>query len=271
MEIKDILLYLRAGAGFDAALALAVDLARRHGAGLAAVCACAEPVPGIADSYAIGSAGVGEAIAHRNARIAEALTPVKAALEAAASRAGIAAQWAAARPEDTLEDLAVRARLCDLAVLAAPARRDAADRRLAELVALGAGTPCLLAPDVARASAEFAHVVLAWDGSREAKRALTDGLTFLKAARRVTVAIANGEASPEGVTRHLANHGVICDVETPENADAVGGALLRCCAGLEADLLIMGAYGHARAAELILGGATRTILAEARLPVLLSH
>lgn len=273
MELKDILVFLRAGGAWEAPLALAADLARRHGASLSAVCACEEPPLDVADGFVIGSEGVAEVIARRNARITARVAPVKAAFHAAlADRSGGPGRWMPGEPDAAPESLAIQARICDLAVLARSAGRGGADHRLAELVALGAGTPCLLVPPDGSSCAEFARVVLAWDGSREAKRALTDGLGFLSAARTVTLVIAGGEAAPDGVLRHLARHGVVAELmEVEAGHGGPGAALLRACHALAGDLLIMGAYGRSRSAELILGGATRTILADAELPVLLSH
>ena len=174
---------------------------------------------------------------------------------------------------------AARARFADLVIAGRPQAHDRAGRVLVETLALATGTPCLIVGQAPARSSGFERIVLAWNGSREAKRATDDGLEFLRCAKTVSVAIveervATGATSSldQPLLRHLARHGVHAQVEriAPSHRGA-GEALLSRCRSFKADLLIMGAYGHARAAELILGGATRSILAHAEVPVLLSH
>ncbi|MFI4976680.1 MAG: universal stress protein [Caulobacterales bacterium] len=279
MEIKHIVVFLRAGDPYEARLAVAAALAAQYDAAVAGVCAFAEPVPDIADSYAIGPGAADDVLSHRDAAIALAVAPVEAAFRAAAAERDIDCTWVLSAPDEAPSSLARHARLSDLAVVARPSADTHADHRLAELVALGSGTPCLVAPEGAPPPRAFERVLLAWNGGREAKRALDDGLVFLKHAKTVivvTVVDGRDEAAeaPSGgpVLAHLARHGVGASLELVEAPDGdAGAALLRHCVAAQADLLIMGAYGHSRAAELVLGGVTRTILARAGLPVLLSH
>ena len=122
-------------------------------------------------------------------------------------------------------------------------------------------------------------MALAWNGSREAKRALDDGLTFLKAAAEVAIVVANEEATraidrnqTDALRRHLARHGVLAQViRTDSGRRGAGEAIIEQCESFGAELLVMGAFGHSRAAEMIMGGATRTVLARTRIPTLLSH
>jgi nucleotide-binding universal stress UspA family protein len=275
MEIKDILLYLEAGQSCGARLALAAALARAHGAFLTALCACPEPVTDLADDYAIGPEAVGDALAHRSAAIVQLLAPTEKAFRAVVADRAVEAVWTCAAPNETPLQLAARARLYDLAIIARPAG-GRIGRRLAEIAALTSGTPCLFVAEGGRVPASFDRVLAAWNGSREAKRALDDGLEFLKAAKHVGLLVVDGgadELAPaEAVLRHLARHGIEASLERVCKAhEDDGSVLLGQCDRFDADLLVMGAYGHSRATELILGGATRTVLAEASLPVLMSH
>ncbi|MDR3512984.1 MAG: universal stress protein [Caulobacteraceae bacterium] len=276
MEIKDILVFLEAGAPCEARLDLARTLAQRFGAVVSGLCASPEPAMDFADSYVIGPAAVGETLAHRQAAIARLIEPTEAAFRAGLAAGGCDCSWEAATPNTSPRDLALEARFFDLAILRRPDAGDSPNRQLAELAALASGTPCLFTPEPAPAASGFDHVVLAWNGRREAKRALDDSLTFMKAAARVTVVIADGEASAEAdpapLMRHLGRHGISAGLERFHAvSEDAGSVLLRACVALDADLLVMGAYGHSRSAELVLGGATRTVLAEAPLPVLMSH
>jgi nucleotide-binding universal stress UspA family protein len=108
---------------------------------------------------------------------------------------------------------------------------------------------------------------------------MDDGLALMRAATAVSVVMVHerGEASEceaqsKGLLAHLGRHGVPADVVlVSRSGERVGDLLLEQCAAFGADLLIMGAYGHPRARELVLGGATRTMFAHARQPILMSH
>jgi nucleotide-binding universal stress UspA family protein len=276
MEIKDILLFLEAGQPCAARLAVGAALAHGHGATLTALCACPEPPMDPADGYVIGPEAVGDALAHREAAIARLLAPTQTAFREAVAGGEIEAVWTSAPPNETPLQLAMQARSYDLAIALRPSEGGRPGRRLAELTALASGTPCLAIPEEAPPPALFDRIILAWNGSREAKRALEDGLIFLKRAKCVRVLVVNGDPeqaeADKQIVRHLARHGVEAGLERVHVLhEDDGSALLRQCAQFGADLLVMGAYGHSRIAELILGGATRTVLAEATLPVLMSH
>ncbi len=119
-------------------------------------------------------------------------------------------------------------------------------------------------------------VAVAWNGSAQAARAMSSGLPFLATADRVTVmAVDEPERRgppAEDAAGFLAAHGVSADVKhvTP-GADGIGEALLRDVKAANCDMLIMGAYTHARLRQLILGGVTRGVLANTEIPVLMAH
>lgn len=142
---------------------------------------------------------------------------------------------------------------------------------IAEHLVMGAGGPVLVVP------ADFAgtdigrRVVVAWNGSRQACRAVHDALPFLGFADRVE-ALAVGEEAAAGLDDLVAmlhRHGVECEGMRLEGDGPAGPRLLHEAETRGADLLVMGAYGHSRLRELVLGGATRHLLAEARCPLLL--
>ncbi|MCI3953839.1 MAG: Universal stress protein UspA, partial [Burkholderiales bacterium] len=121
-------------------------------------------------------------------------------------------------------------------------------------------------------------VAIAWDFSRPAARAVADALPLLERAKRVRVVtvvnekdIASRRSSAE-LARHLARHGIdIVLDEFDSMGRRIGAALEAYVASRNADLLVMGAYGHSRVREFILGGATRSMLARPPVPVFLSH
>lgn len=139
-------------------------------------------------------------------------------------------------------------------------------------VVTAAGVPVLaLPPDV---SGEFGQTALvAWNGSREAARAVHDALPLLHEAKRVILNAVGDEAATtlEAAAAMLRRHGLAVQADKVDEPDGnAGEVLLAQAAAHAADLLVMGAYGHARLRELVFGGATRHILREATLPVLFS-
>jgi len=151
---------------------------------------------------------------------------------------------------------------------------------IAAHVPLSAGRPCLILPYAGQWPTLGRRVLVAWDGGREAARAANDALPLLRRAERVTVVtigdrMQGGGAADQGAATlgtHLVRHGVA--VETRHDAGGAAGVpdlLLSLAADLSSDLLVMGAYGHNRLRDLIMGGVTRAILDHMTLPVLMSH
>ncbi|MRW82747.1 universal stress protein [Pseudoduganella sp. FT26W] len=154
-------------------------------------------------------------------------------------------------------------------------------RKLPEHLALHSGRPVLLLPYAGRYAHIDQHALVAWDGGRAATRAVTDALPLLRKTKRVTLAVfnahtqygAHGEQPGADIALYLARHGVVVEVTqqtTPPGLD-IGNALLSLAADIGADLLVMGAYGHQRWREIVLGGVTRRVLQSMTLPVLMAH
>jgi nucleotide-binding universal stress UspA family protein len=149
---------------------------------------------------------------------------------------------------------------------------------LPEELALSIGRPVLVVPRYGTFPALGDHVLVAWNASREAARAVNDALPFLRRAQRVTVLSVDPGDHPDqripsaDITLHLARHGVNAVAAQTRSADiSVGDTLLSRAADIEADLIVCGAYGHSRLREMVLGGATRHLLQHMTVPVLMSH
>jgi nucleotide-binding universal stress UspA family protein len=145
---------------------------------------------------------------------------------------------------------------------------------------LRSGRPVLVVPAGARFAAPVAHAVLAWTPTAEAARALHDALPLLAAGARVDVLmvdpkvsdLAHGEEPGADIAQHLARHGFdVRVVSVPSAGHASGQVLLEHVRSVDAGLLVMGGYGHARWREVLLGGATRLVAAQTAVPVLFSH
>ena len=171
------------------------------------------------------------------------------------------------------------ARLRDLTILPFPGG-DYLDQWYAEEILFRSGRPMILLPQQwkRRSSARFETVVIAWDFSRCAARAVGDALPALQKAHNVYVVTVNNDKeidskrSASEMARHLAHHRVSVTVDQVDAAGRdIGTALKAYCASREADLLVMGAYGHSRLMEFVLGGATKSLLSKPTLPVLMSH
>ena len=174
-------------------------------------------------------------------------------------------------------------RCADLSVLSqagADGDRSGFERRLAEQAVLANGAPVVFVPYAPATSSVGERIVIAWDGGREAARAVRDALPFLSSAKRVTVLSFGSRArlgeetsrSQARLAAYLQAHGIESDLRRMVcAADEAGELLLSQLADLGADLLVMGAYGHTRVREIVLGGVTRTILDSMTVPVLMSH
>ena len=147
-------------------------------------------------------------------------------------------------------------------------------------VALAVGRPLLVVPYAGTWTAIGRRVLIGWNASREATRAVNDALPLLVAAETVTVlaidtshgAQSHGDVPGADIAQHLARHGVKATVQSTVSGDiGVGDALLSWVSDVGADLLVMGAYGHSRDRELVFGGATRTVLESMTVPVLMAH
>ncbi|MHB1109991.1 MAG: universal stress protein [Devosia sp.] len=179
------------------------------------------------------------------------------------------------RPEEAADRIAVAARTHDITLMV-PGQQSPEQHNVAEAVIFGAGGPAILFPEH-ETPAHLKAVVIAWDGSRAAARAVRDALPLLAHTKDVCVATF-GDDKPQAASGLaelrflLGNHGVQTrHVEGIKGNAAIGHALQDFALAQDAGLLVMGAYGHNRMQEFILGGATRAVLRHVRLPVLMSH
>jgi len=179
------------------------------------------------------------------------------------------------------ELVANRARYADLVVLPKPYGKTTGPEAEAviEAAMFEGMAPVLVVPESGMASAEPKRIVLAWNQSREAMVAARRALPFLKRAEMVTITVI--DPPPHGPERSdpggllcqlLVRHGVKAEVSVlARTLPRVSDVLHRACSDLNADLLVMGAYGHSRFREAILGGATRNMLEQAEVPVFMAH
>ena len=197
-------------------------------------------------------------------------------------RGGDKTEWRHAKG-DALSAIRLSARYADLVVMGQPDRYNA-DMDEPQVtfpgdVVMSVGRPVLFVPYAGQFRSLGSRVLVAWNASREAARAVSDALPFLTRAQRVEVVAFDPERSSEhgevpgaDIALYLARHGVKANAaqQTGTKID-VGAQILSRAADVEADLIVMGGYGHSRFRELVLGGATRTLLESMTAPVLMSH
>jgi nucleotide-binding universal stress UspA family protein len=193
---------------------------------------------------------------------------------AAAPKDRVSASWSEATGKQAAV-VALRGRLADVVAVARPDLDLNLGLNTLEAALLETGRPVLLCPPV-QAGTIGRHVVIGWNGSPEAARAVAAGLPILASAERVTVLTATDgaelELGPKDLQRHLASHGCQAEIKTFRSRPTeVGEGLLAAAKDVGADTLLMGAYGHSRRRELLMGGVTQHIIDHAQLPVLLVH
>jgi nucleotide-binding universal stress UspA family protein len=198
-----------------------------------------------------------------------------------AATAGVKSHERRLVDDDVGASLALQARYADLVVLGQrdPDQAVAGDGGdIAEYVMLNCARPVLMIPYAGKFRTVGSNVLIAWDGSMEATRAIAGALPLLQRAANVTVVAfnpdasnAHGEQPGADIALYLARHEVKVEVSTPDTDDDIGNALLSLAATLGVDLIVMGGYGHSRLREMVLGGVTRTVLNTMTVPVLMSH
>ena len=147
---------------------------------------------------------------------------------------------------------------------------------LIEAALFGSGRPIIVVPYIRTAPLQLGTVLVAWDGSATAARAVSASMPLLVRAKRVEVVmvadgIEDGQTLGLRIVHHLGRHEIHAEPQRLTGADDIAGTLLSYAFESGADLMVMGGYGHSRFREFVLGGATRGILQAMTLPVLMSH
>jgi nucleotide-binding universal stress UspA family protein len=171
------------------------------------------------------------------------------------------------------------ARRFDLAIVGQARReRGASEELLIEGALFGSGRPVIIVPVVQTRALTLERVVVCWDGSRPAARAIGDAMPFLTRAKAVDVVVVTGERDRSGeitgtnIRAHLARHGIETEIKHIKTASAdVQNAIQSYATDIGADFMVMGGYHHSRLREFILGGVTRGILKSMTVPVFMSR
>lgn len=278
MHLKNILVHVDDSRHCASRLSVAASLAQEHDAHLTGIYVLTPPyIPGYMAAQV--SAEVFEVQA---GLAAEAAAKAEALFHKQADAVGVIQEWRTADGY-AADAVTMHARYADLVILGQPDPDEdetATTRNLPGEVVLEAGRPVLIVPYAGRFPTVGKTVLVAWNGSREAARAVNDALPLLHNARSVSVLNINPESGEESdndfpgadIALHLSRHGVTVEAAPSYGNDIdVGDVLLSRAADLSADLIVMGGYGRSRFRELVMGGASRHILHHMTCPVLMSH
>ncbi len=200
---------------------------------------------------------------------------------AATDRAGISAepQMLSASLTGAGDQFARMARRFDLAIVGqAQPEMSTMEQIIGETTLFESGRPIIMVPYIQKAPFKTSNVMICWDGSRTAARAVADAIPILGKSSRIEIVSVTSERGKQDeiegadIGQHLARHGLKVDVHRISRGNIdVADARLSHAADSAADLMVMGGYGHSRLREFVLGGVTRSIFQSMTLPVLLSH
>lgn len=278
MALKDLLVYVNGSKHRTKRIDFAARLAERLDAHLIGLYTIPELyIPGFTSAQMPA-----EVLNVQRRFLEEQRNKAKADFEARMRKGGVEWEWRETEG-DPSEMAVMHARYADLAIIG----QNDPDEEIAEpelsvpeRVVLEAGRPVLVVPYAGNFPKVGERVLVAWNVSAQATRAVNDALPLLEGAKKVVILAVNPKNGPQGhgavpgadIALHLARHGIKAEASHVFADDIdVGDMILSRAADEGADLIVMGAYGHARLRELVLGGATRDIFRHMTVPVLMSH
>lgn len=285
MTLRDVLVHVEGTTAGRTRLRLAVDLAHRHGAQLAAL-----HVEGRSDHQlkVLRSAELGLLPADKLVEVErqivrqndESASQLRQTLEALGDARGLITEWRSVSGA-AVQVLPQHARYADLTVVGHGGPEADDDRHgysFAEMMLFTVGRPIIIVPPEVLSTTLGRRIAIAWNSSRPAARAVADALPLVEMAMSTTVLTVNSEsierpgAPPQGrLVEHLRKHGGKVTATTLRvDHGSIGDTLQLQALASDADLLVAGAYGHPRIWENLLGGVTRDLLARQKMPILMS-
>jgi nucleotide-binding universal stress UspA family protein len=276
--IKDVLVNLSVNGKPDPAMGYAISVATTFSAHLSAVVYDYElMVPGVVFD---GGFAAGLIDAQRQ-ESEQAAIHAGSRFEERSRLAGLAAdiRKVAVTVGEAAEHLQGAARVFDLSIIGQPEPDEgSAFDLLVEAALFGSGRPIIVVPYIHKGGLTLDRVTVCWDGGRAAARAIADAAPFLKKSKVVELLMVETEQSKSNempgadMAQHLARHGLQVELNRITSPDIdVADAILSHVTDNSSDLLVMGAYGHSRLREFVLGGVTRSVLKQMTLPALMSH
>ena len=275
--IKDIVVNLSVGEKGGPAGDYAISVASAFGAHLTGIAFVYDPIVPISGTGYIPAEVIESQQADNEAA-------AKAAIDrfaAATARAGLSAEplTLTASFAGAGDQFGRIARRFDLAIVGqAEPETTTVDEIVAETTLFESGGPMIMVPYIQKAPLKLDNVMVCWDGSRQAARAIADAMPLLTKAGRAEIVIITNERGKQheiegaDMDQHLARHGLKIDVHRIAGGNIdVADALLSHAADSGADFMVMGGYGHSRLREFVLGGVTHSMFRSLTIPALMSH
>jgi nucleotide-binding universal stress UspA family protein len=276
--IKDILFHLSTGAAPDFTTDYTVSVAEAFGAHLSGVAFVYEP---LLPATLMGGGLPVDFIEAQRAAAEQAATRAKGKLDEVGriSAISVESRMITASMAGAADLFSQMARRFDLAIVGQADPDTVGPQELIiEATLFQSGRPILVVPYIQRSGMQLERVLVCWDRSRSAARAIGDAMPFLELAKSIDVVVVaterlkSNEMPGAEIAHHLARHGLKVDLRRIVTGGTdVASTILSYASDVSADFIVMGGYGHSRLREFILGGVTRTILSAMTVPTLMSH
>src|SRR6266446_6006198 len=284
MTLKNIGVFVDATPEGEKRIDYAATLAHQCGAHLAGIHVVSAVRPEYrSDYYVIGEKAIRALLAERKAADEVATSNVRRrfeAISAISAKRDLSAEFRVIRRGGPDEDLALSSLHSDLVVIGQRELQELKGYASPEKLLLASGSPVLVIPSGWKSESIGNKILVGWNASREARRAVADALPFLVAASSVTLLVVDseeragrhGEEPGADIALYLARHGARVEVEQVlSQGSRVADVILSFARDHGMDLIVIGAYSHARSVEMLFGGVTRTLLKLAPVPLLMSR
>ncbi|MFK7815199.1 MAG: universal stress protein [Gammaproteobacteria bacterium] len=279
MPIKDIMVVCDAGVANDFRVETSLHFAKVFDAHITGIHLTPYPIP---EKNSSGFNKVIDYLATDRIKLSKNTAElIKVKFETKASELDIPCEWKCIDGID-LQFIIDNARYADFVVLPQGYSRfgEEDSQRIDDYLSIYMGRPTIVVPDIKKVFNLPKRIMIAWDESREAARAVHDAMPFLEYAEDVQIVSVSNKPEEQNANiiysddlrKHLSHHGVNAEaMDADELADGTGKTILHSALEFDADLIVMGAYGVTRFKEVILGGVTRFLLKHTTIPLLLSH
>jgi nucleotide-binding universal stress UspA family protein len=280
MTLKNIEVFVDATPEGEKRVDFAAALAHQCGAHLAGIHVVSAARPEHRSDYYVVGKAIRASRAWEKAADEAATTNIRRRFEAISGKHDLSAEFREIRRGGPDEDLILGSLHSDLVVIGQRELHELPGYLSPERLLLASGAPILVVPSGWKSEPIGQKILVGWNASREARRAVADALPFLVEAASVTLLVVDsnkradrhGEEPGADIALYLARHGAHVDVEqVSSRGSPVADIILSYAADHGIDLIVIGAYSHARSVEMVFGGVTRTLLKETPIPVLMSR
>ena len=280
MSLRSITVFIELNQIGVRRMTYAVTLARRHDAHLVGIfVAPAQWAGNPAESFVRGHGAIHALIERHNKRERAAAIDATAAFRSATAQEDISVEFRILRDDVTGEEVLLHSLHTDIIIIGRPNPGSLSQGWSAERLLLATGIPSLIVPDDWKQASVAERILVGWNASREARRAIADVRPLLAAAREVFVVVVDprdnsrlGEEPGADIGHYLSRYGAHVTIDRiSSDGGSVAGALLAHAKQVGADLIVLGAYSHNRAREIVFGGVTQSLVSHSQVPLLMSH